>query len=78
MGLSEGRGAEIALTQREVWGTRRVDGVEGSTTLPDNLTRRVDFHRYESDEVKASLTPLYGNLAAVASSMKDWPSCVEQ
>ena len=34
--------------------------------------------RYESDEVKASLTPLYGNLAAVASSMKDWPACVEQ
>merc|ERR1712159_346755 len=30
------------------------------------------------DEVKASLTPLYGNLAAVASSMKDWPACVEQ
>ena len=39
---------------------------------------RVDFHRYESDEVKASLTPLYGNLAAVASSMKDWPSVIEQ
>ena len=28
--------------------------------------------------MKASLTPLYGNLAAVASSMKDWPACVEQ
>ena len=38
----------------------------------------VYFGEYESDEVKASLTPLYGNLAAVASSMKDWPSCVEQ
>ena len=24
------------------------------------------------------MTPLYGNLAAVASSMKDWPACVEQ
>ena len=31
-----------------------------------------------TDEVKASLTPIYGNLAAVASSMKDWPACVEQ
>ena len=38
----------------------------------------VYFGEYESDEVKASLTPLYGNLAAVASSMKDWPSCIEQ
>ena len=28
--------------------------------------------------MKASLTPIYGNLAAVASSMKDWPACVEQ
>jgi len=38
----------------------------------------VCFGEYESDEVKASLTPLYGNLAAVASSMKDWPACIEQ
>ena len=28
--------------------------------------------------MKASLTPLYGNLAAVATSTKDWPACIEQ